>query len=76
MTDQELMPWMFESSPIYDSIMSELAAMLEDEMSRAVDVTHTPETRAHACGRTSAVMEILTTFKERREFAVARRENA
>lgn len=63
--------FVFASSPLYDAVTELLDEWVDDETRLALGATHTPESRAHACGRAEALLDLKAELEDRRSTAEA-----
>lgn len=60
-------PFIFAQSDLYDAIDAIVAEWVKEETLLAFRAEHTTESRAHACGRASALSDLHVELRERRE---------
>jgi hypothetical protein len=65
----------FENSEIWDTIIHVLKENIDSETADALNVNTTGEARIHACGRASALTDILIVLQDERHNALQKRRN-
>ncbi len=64
-----LSPYTFEKSPLWDDIIGRLTVTIESEISEAMAQAVTSEVRSHQCGRAEALMDFKNTLEHLRNSA-------
>jgi hypothetical protein len=62
-------PFIFAQSDLFDAVLKIIDEWRSDETSVAFRSEHTPESRAHACGRAGALSDLKDELLERRTTA-------
>lgn len=65
----------FDNSEIWDTVIFVLKQNIESETANAIDVNTSGEARIHACGRASALTDILILLQDERHNALQKRRN-
>jgi hypothetical protein len=69
---QQLEPFGFEKSRLWDAIMDNLRAAIEVEVAAAVSSDTKGEDRTHQCGRSEGLLEFKEHIESLREMALSK----